>query len=465
MSKPKLLLVDDDPGILRTLRWSFENYDVITASDRAEAVQAVRDYRPPVVTLDLGLPPDPDSPREGLEALAEILTLAPRAKVIVVTGQDERENAVEAIGLGAYDFYHKPIEAEVLSMIVGRAMQLAELEGENRRLKQNMATPLAGVVSASNVMLKLCRTIEKVAPTNSRVLISGPPGSGKEVAARLLHASSTRHTAPFVILPAASMEPDRVETELFGVESGGETEKIGLMERAHGGTLFIDEVADMPPTTQGKVLRVLTEQSFERVGGAQRVHVDVRVVSASSRDLRAEIERGRFREDLFHRLAVVPIRMPALTDRREDLPDLAAHFIQTLSVVNGKPPRRLSDAAIAALQTYNWPGNVRQLRNVIERLLIMAPDDAEVLDLDMLPEDLISGSSNLLRRDSDSGFMTAPLREAREAFEREYLKMQITRFSGNISKTANFIGMERSALHRKLKSLGLVGDSRRQASE
>jgi len=261
------------------------------------------------------------------------------------------------------------------------------------------------------------------------------------------------------------MEPDRVETELFGVESGGETEKIGLMERAHGGTLFIDEVADMPPTTQGKVLRVLTEQSFERVGGAQRVHVDVRVVSASSRDLRAEIERGRFREDLFHRLAVVPIRMPALTDRREDLPDLAAHFIQTLSAVNGKPPRRLSDAAIAALQTYNWPGNVRQLRNVIERLLIMAPDDAEVLDLDMLPEDLISGSSNLLRRDSDSGFMTAPLREAREAFEREYLKMQITRFSGNISKTANFIGMERSALHRKLKSLGLVGDSRRQASE
>jgi len=458
-----ILVVDDEADIRELVSAILEDegFEARVAHDCDSALAAMEARRPSLLVLDIWLQ---GSRLDGLEVLDLVRRRHPDLPVVVISGHGNVETAVSAIKRGAQDFIEKPFKADHLIHVVNRATEAERLRRENEDLKRRVGL-VAELTGTSFAIMQVRQTIEKVAPTNSRVLISGPPGSGKEVAARLLHASSTRHTAPFVILPAASMEPDRVETELFGVESGGETEKIGLMERAHGGTLFIDEVADMPPTTQGKVLRVLTEQSFERVGGAQRVHVDVRVVSASSRDLRAEIERGRFREDLFHRLAVVPIRMPALTDRREDLPDLAAHFIQTLSAVNGKPPRRLSDAAIAALQTYNWPGNVRQLRNVIERLLIMAPDDAEVLDLDMLPEDLISGSSNLLRRDSDSGFMTAPLREAREAFEREYLKMQITRFSGNISKTANFIGMERSALHRKLKSLGLVGDSRRQASE
>ncbi|RMD87626.1 MAG: sigma-54-dependent Fis family transcriptional regulator, partial [Alphaproteobacteria bacterium] len=257
------------------------------------------------------------------------------------------------------------------------------------------------------------------------------------------------------------MEPDRMEAELFGVECDGGVEKTGLFERAHGGTLFIDEVADMPRPTQAKILRVLTDQTFERVGSASQVQVDVRVVSATSRDLRREIARGAFREDLFHRLAVVPIEMPSLSERREDIPLLVDHFMKTLAIATGRPPRPFSEAAMAALQAYDWPGNVRQLRNVIERLLIMSAGGGEPVEVDSLPPELVDGSAELLRPDSNLAIMAAPLREAREAFEREYLRIQITRFSGNISRTAHFVGMERSALHRKLKSLGITPGSAR----
>ena len=320
-----------------------------------------------------------------------------------------------------------------------------------------MAVDLTGKSAAINATR---HSIEKVAATNSRVLIEGASGTGKEVAARLLHQRSHRSEAPFVVISAASMEPQRVERELFGVEQNGGVVKTGLFERAHGGSLFIDEVADMPLPTQAKILRILTDQSFERVGGNTQVKVDVRVISATSRDLRQEINDGRFREDLYHRLNVVPLRMPSLAERREDIPVLAQHFLDTLSEAAGRPRAQLSDGATAALQAYDWPGNVRQLKNIIERVVIMSGDEAgRMIRTRDLPSEIKSGSGDLLNSGTSVAIMTTPLREARESFEREYLRIQINRFSGNISRTASFIGMERSALHRKLKSLGLAGGS------
>nr|WP_272944938.1 sigma-54 dependent transcriptional regulator [Kordiimonas gwangyangensis] len=308
----------------------------------------------------------------------------------------------------------------------------------------------------------LCgRNIEKVASTNSRVLIHGASGSGKEVAARQIHARSHRAGGAFVVVSAASMEPHRMEQELFGVEQNGGVVKTGLFERAHGGTLFIDEVGDMPLPTQAKILRVLTDQAFERVGGNTGVKVDVRVISATSKDLANEIREGRFREDLYHRLNVVPLKMASLAERREDIPMLAQNFLDALAEATGRPKVRLADDAIAALQSYDWPGNVRQLKNIMERLVIMGSDEFDgEIGAEQLPQEIRSGSSDLLHSGGNSAIMTTPLREAREAFEREYLKVQINRFSGNISRTAAFIGMERSALHRKLKSLGLTGSAK-----
>ena len=455
-----ILIVDDEADIRELVSGILndEGYETRTAHDCDSALAALEARRPSLLVLDIWLQ---GSRLDGLEVLDLVKKRHPELPVVIISGHGTVETAVAAIKRGAYDFIEKPFKAEHLLHIVARATEAERLRQENEDLKRR-AGYVVELTGNSAAICGVRQAIERVAPTNSRVLISGPPGSGKEVAARLLHANSRRFQGPFVVVSAATMEPDRMEPELFGVERDGGVVKTGLFERAHGGTLFIDEVADMPRPTQAKILRVLTDQTFERVGSASRVQVDVRVVSATSRDLRREIENGGFREDLYHRLAVVPISVPPLSERREDIPLLAAHFMKTLAIATGRQPRRFSEAAMAALQAYDWPGNVRQLRNVIERLLIMASDNGDRVELDMLPPELVNGSAELLRPDSSLAIMAAPLREAREAFEREYLKIQITRFSGNISKTAHFIGMERSALHRKLKSLGIAAADRRR---
>jgi two-component system, NtrC family, nitrogen regulation response regulator NtrX len=340
--------------------------------------------------------------------------------------------------------------------VVERALEAANLRRENRRLRAQSLTP-DGLIGKSAAAQSLRQLITKVAPANSRILISGPSGAGKELAARLIHESSPRSRSEFVALSAAGMAPERMDIELFGEEGeGGRPRKIGVFERAHGGTLFLDEVADMPRETQSRILRVLVEQRFRRVGGDADVQVDVRVVSSSSRDLRAEIDAGRFREDLFHRLNVVPVRVPGLAERREDIPELVSFFIEKISEATGMPKRRLGDDAMATLQVHDWPGNVRQLRNNVERMLILASGDpAEAITAEMLPTEVATGAQ--AGAIGAERIIALPLREARELFEREYLNAQIMRFGGNISRTAAFIGMERSALHRKLKSLGVAG--------
>ena len=350
--------------------------------------------------------------------------------------------------------------------MIERAVEAARLRRENAELRQRAGSE-AELIGASPAVGQLRQQIEKVAPTGSRVLISGPPGAGKEVVARLLHARSKRAEGPFVALNCAALHPDRLEEELFGIEAAGEAgRKVGTLEQAHGGTLLLDEVADMPLATQGKIVRVLQEQTFTRVGGAQRVEVDVRVIASSNRDLPAEIQAGRFREDLFYRLNVVPIRVPALAERRADIPPLARHFIARSAEIQGLPARPLGEDALAALQTYDWPGNVRQLRNAMDWILIMATGEPGTpIRADALPPEIGAIAPAVLKLDRSSEMMALPLREARELFEREYLMSQITRFGGNISKTAEFVGMERSALHRKLKSLGVHGGGDRAGGE
>jgi len=388
----------------------------------------------------------------------------PALPVIMISGHGNIETAVAAIKFGAYDFIEKPFKSDRLLLVIERAIEAARLRRENQelRLRAGGDVELVGSSQAAN---QLRQQIERVAPTGSRVLIAGPAGVGKEVVARLLHARSRRASGPFVALNCATMRPDRLEIELFGTEAGGEEpdqpRKVGTFEQAHGGTLLLDEVADMPIETQGKIVRVLQEQTFERVGGGNRVEVDVRVVASSNRDLGGEISAGRFREDLFYRLSVVPIRVPPLRDRREDIPLMARHFMARASEAARLTPRAFGEDAMAALQAYTWPGNVRQLRNVIDWLLIMAPGDArEQVRADMLPNEITAIAPTVVKWDKGSEIMTLPLRDAREVFEREYLLAQVTRFGGNISRTAAFVGMERSALHRKLKSLGVFGNDR-----
>jgi two-component system nitrogen regulation response regulator NtrX len=369
---------------------------------------------------------------------------------------------VEAIKLGAYDFIEKPFKSDRLLLLVARAIEAAQLRRENAELRLRAGGEL-DLVGASPAINQLRQQIERVAPTGSRVLITGAPGSGKEVVGRLLHARSRRAQGPFVAINCATMHPDRLEIELFGCEASndGMPRKVGTFERAHGGTLFLDEVADMPLETQGKIVRALQEQTFERVGGSSRVEVDVRVVASSNRELAAEIAASRFREDLFYRLNVVPIRVPPLRERREDIPLLARHFVQRGAEAARIAARDFGEDALAALQSYTWPGNVRQLRNVVDWLLIMAPGDTtEPVRADMLPNEITAIAPSVVKWDKGSEIMTLPLRDAREVFEREYLLAQVTRFGGNISRTAAFVGMERSALHRKLKSLGVFGNDR-----
>jgi two-component system, NtrC family, nitrogen regulation response regulator NtrX len=381
--------------------------------------------------------------------------------VVMISGHGTIETVVSSIKKGAYDFVEKPFKADRLIHVATRALEAARLKREvaELRLKAGDDTELVGQSSAISQLRQL---VEKIAPTGSRVLITGPAGAGKEVAARLIHARSRRAGNAFVAVNCATMEPARLEMELFGVEGGEGPRKIGLFELAHNGTLYLDEVADMPLETQGKILRVLVDQTFTRIGGTQRVQVDARVISSTTADLRMEIGEGKFREDLYHRLNVVPVRVPSLADRRDDIPPLVAHFMKRLSATSGLAMRQIGDDAMAVLQAHGWPGNVRQLRNIVERLLILATDDAaQAISADLLPADL-GASAPWGGQGRGEMVISMPLREAREIFERDYLVAQINRFGGNISRTAAFIGMERSALHRKLKSLGVGGNGREQ---
>jgi two-component system nitrogen regulation response regulator NtrX len=457
----EILIVDDEADIRMLIAGVLkdEGYATREAADSAETIAELKARQPTLVILDIWLQ---DSELDGVGILRQLRAEMPSVPVVMISGHGTIETAVEAIKIGAYDFIEKPFKSDRLLLVVARAIEAALLRRENEELRLRAGGDLH-LVGASFAANQLRQQIDRVAPTGSRVLITGAPGSGKEVVGRLLHARSRRAAGPFVAVNCATMHPDRLELELFGCESAndGAPRKVGTFERAHGGTLFLDEVADMPIETQGKIVRVLQEQTFERVGGSHRVEVDVRVVASSNRDLASEITGGRFREDLFYRLSVVPIKVPALRERREDIPLLARHFMERGADAARLPPRDFGEDALAALQAYNWPGNVRQLRNVVDWLLIMAPGDPrEPVHADMLPNEITSIAPTVVKWDKGSEIMTLPLRDAREVFEREYLLAQVTRFGGNISKTAGFVGMERSALHRKLKSLGVSGNER-----
>jgi len=448
-----ILVVDDERDIRELVAGVLEDegYETRGAADSDSALEAIADRRPSLVLLDVWLQ---GSRLDGLELLDEIKRRDPSIPVLVISGHGNLDTAVAAIRRGASDFIEKPFEAERLLLLVERATETERLRREVASLRASVGreTDLTGTSGSINGVRA---TLKRVAATGSRVMITGGPGTGKEVAARLLHEWSNRVSGPFVIVSAARMTPERVEEELFGVEDG-DLVHPGLLEQAHGGTLFLDEIADMPMATQGRILRVLTEQKFNRVGGQRQVKVDVRVVSATARDLMAEIAEGRFREDLFYRLNVVPVAIPPLTERREDIPPLVEHFVAHYATERRVPTPEVAPDAMVALQSYEWPGNVRQLRNVVEATVILAPGDRiGRIDIDLLPNDVLGRRSG----DGDGGgataMMGAPLKEARETFEREYLRIQIRRFSGNISRTAHFIGMERSALHRKLKLLGI----------
>jgi two-component system, NtrC family, nitrogen regulation response regulator NtrX len=449
-----ILVVDDERDIRDLVAGVLEDegYTTRTAADSDAAIAAIAERRPSLVLLDVWLQ---GSKLDGLDLLDVLKAKDPSLPVLVISGHGNIDTAVAAIRRGAVDFIEKPFEAERLILLVERATETQRLRNENEVLKARSGgdDELNGVSSAINGVRA---TLKRVAGTGSRVLITGPAGVGKEVAARLLHTWSNRTDAPFIVVSAARMEPERVEEELFGVEEGEGLARPGLLERAHGGTLFLDEIADMPVTAQAKILRVLTEQSFTRVGGSRTVRVDVRVVSATARNLADEIAAGRFREDLYYRLNVVPVHLPPLADRREDIPPLVEHFLARFAAERRVATPEIAPDAMAALQAFDWPGNVRQLRNIVERTVILAPGDRLVrIDIDLLPPEVLNDPASGTAP-ATSAVMGAPLREARETFEREYLRVQIRRFSGNISRTASFIGMERSALHRKLKILGIT---------
>jgi two-component system nitrogen regulation response regulator NtrX len=454
-----ILIVDDEAdirlliaGILRD-----EGYQTREAADSTAAMAAIHARRPNLLILDIWLQ---NSRLDGLELLEAIRVEHPALPVVMISGHGNIETAVTAIKRGAYDFIEKPFKADRLLLVVERAIEAARLRRENEELRLRAGGETELIGESPGVAL-IRQAIERVAPTGSRVLITGAPGSGKEVVARSLHNRSKRAGGPFVAVNCATLRPDRLEVELFGTEAGAEgpdsPSKVGTLEQAHGGTLLLDEVADMPLETQGKIVRVLQDQTFERVGGNHLVEVDVRIIASTNRDLAAEMNAGRFRQDLFYRLNVVPIRVPPLRERREDIALLARYFMSHSAEVAGLPPRQLGDDAIAVLQAYAWPGNIRQLRNITDWLLIMAPGEAgSLIQADMLPPDIGAVAPSPARGDGIAEMMSLPLRDARELFERRYLDAQITRFGGNISRTAAFVGMERSALHRKLRLLGFT---------
>lgn len=453
-----ILVVDDEKDIRDLISdiLKDDGYNPRLAGDSVAAMEEVNRRVPSAVVLDIWLQ---GSKLDGLGILEALKKSYPNLPVIMISGHGNIETAINAIKLGAYDYIEKPFKEERLLYLVKRAIETASLKDENAQLKvrSGFDTQLIG---KSPLITALKNSIGKIAPTESRVMITGPAGSGKEVVARQIHQQSNRRNGPFVILNASSISPERVEEELFGIEDaiigGNHERKIGTFEKAHNGTLFIDEVSEMPLPTQGKILKILQENSFERIGGNNNIKVDVRVITATNRDLKKEIAAGRFREDLYYRLNVVPLRVPSLNERKGDLLLLVNHFIKRCSETLGLAPRKVSDSTIAAMEIYDWPGNIRQLKNAIEWMLIMAPEDvSQPIEPSMLPPDILSGNPLSDSVSLSSDIMAVPLRAAREIFEKQYLAAQLQRFGGNVSKTAAFVEMERSAFHRKIKSLNI----------
>ncbi len=449
-----ILIVDDEADIRELVAGILqdEGFATRTARESDDALTQIATRRPNLVFLDIWLQ---GSRLDGLQLLDFIKQEHAELPVVMISGHGNIETAVAAIKQGAYDFIEKPFKADRLVLVAQRALENSRLKREVKALKQFSPSTLVGHSPSINL---LRQTVEKVSPTNSRILIVGPSGAGKELAARAVHTASARAEGPFVVINAAAMTPERMEIELFGAEAqnGMQERKIGALEEADGGSLFIDEIADMPRETQNKILRVLVDQTFQRVGGTIKLSVDVRIISSTSRNIEAEIAAGKFREDLYHRLSVVPVRVPPLAERREDIPDLVRYFMEQISLATGLPRRLIGEDAMAVLQSHDWPGNVRQLRNNVERLMILAGGDPDaVITASMLPQDVGSMVPSMPNGNGGEQLMGLPLREAREVFEREYLVAQISRFGGNISRTAEFVGMERSALHRKLKALGI----------
>jgi two-component system nitrogen regulation response regulator NtrX len=451
-----LLIIDDEEDIRELIGGILEDegYEARLAGNSDAALAAIAERRPAMVILDIWLQ---GSRLDGLDLLIEIKKVHKDLPVVIISGHGNIETAVSAIKRGAYEYIEKPFKADRLIHVVGRAFENSRLKRENEELRSQSGES-SDIIGSSNVIRDLTLVLKRAAPSNGRIMLFGPMGSGKELAARSIHSWSTRAEAPFVVLPAATMLPERMEEELFGVEDkDGNPTRVGRLEAAHGGTLYLDEVADMPMETQGKVLRVLVDQTFNRVGGANPVKVDVRIVSSSSKDLDALVRAEAFREDLLHRLAVVPIHLPSLHEHREDIPELVHHFCSLYSAQSSKPLRTFADDALAMIQTMDWNGNVRQLKNSVERLLIMSGGDIdEPISAELLPADLTGGTGNNGSSNGIENLMSLPLKEARDTFETEYIRAQLSRFGGNISKTAAFVGMERSALHRKMRALDIT---------
>ncbi|MGC6471800.1 MAG: sigma-54-dependent transcriptional regulator [Parvibaculales bacterium] len=451
-----VLIVDDEKDIRDLVAGILQDdgYATRTAENSTEALDEIAKRCPSLVVLDIWLK---NSEMDGLEILSELQSRFPELPVIMISGHGNIDTAVSAIKIGAYDYIEKPFNSDRLLLVVKRAMETFSLRRENSELQRK--TWQFDLIGNTPIIEKLRLTIEKTAPTNSRVFITGPAGSGKELVARMIHRQSTRAAQPFVAVNAAILEPENMEYVLFGQVENGDVYP-GLLEKAHGGSLYIDEIGEMPIDTQNKILRVLTDQEFIRLGGGPNVKVDVRIITGSSQNMDTLISEGLFREDLYHRLNVVPISVPSLSERREDIKLLINYFVDYLTETSGLLPKEISKEVRTVLETHDWPGNVRQLRNCIEYILISAADSqSEVITMEMLPSDIISGTKLPIEK-SNTNLMTLPLRDAREVFEREYLLAQISRFGGNISRTAQFVGMERSALHRKLKTLGVNSGKR-----
>jgi len=456
-----ILIVDDQDDIRMLIQGilSDEGYTTQEARDAQTAVKIVAEKAPDMVVLDIWLE---NSDMDGMALLKKLSKSHPHMPVIMISGHGSIETAVSAIQYGAYDFIEKPFKSDRLLVLTQRAVEAGRLRRENQELRLRALGGDTALYGASSLIQQVRQNIQRVAPTGSRVLITGNPGTGKNIAARMLHNQSKRADKNYVVLNCAILSPERIEMELFGAE-GSLGRKQGVLEQAHNGTLFLDEVADMPLETQAKIVRVLQDQNFTRLGGSERIDVDVRVIAATNQNLPERMKLGKFREDLYYRLNVVPIIMPALQERLDDIPVLADYFMQQAALSTNTTARIFAPDAVALMQSYDWPGNVRQLRNVIEWLLIMAAGEPETpITAEMLPPDLKHKAAEMVHGQGVVELMSKPLREAREIFEREYLQSQVNRFGGNISKTAGFIGMERSALHRKLKSLGIMTNDKEQ---
>jgi two-component system nitrogen regulation response regulator NtrX len=461
--KADILIVDDQDDIRMLIEGILgdEGFATRAAQDSRTALKLIAEKEPDLLVLDIWLE---NSDMDGMELLKKLVKSHPNLPVIMISGHGNIETAVSAIQMGAYDFIEKPFKADRLIVLTQRALESARLKKENQELRLTALGSVSELHGHSQAMQQIRQSLERVAPTNSRVLITGQPGTGKSVAARMIHTLSKRADKNYVMMNCAILSPDRIEAELFGVEANGAGHKAGVLEQADGGTLVLDEVADMPLETQAKIVRVLQDQHFTRINGTRRIDVDVRIIASSNQNLQELMNAGKFRQDLYYRLNVVPIEIPALQDRLEDIPLLAGFFMDLAARAANVQPRRFADDAMALMQSYEWPGNVRQLRNVIEWLLIMAPGTVgATITAEILPPELKQQAVEMIRGREGVELMSKPLREAREIFEREYLLSQVNRFGGNISKTAGFIGMERSALHRKLKSLGIQTNEKERA--